>query len=82
MGAEQILFGRQHHVGSLVLHPLFHQRHRDPWQVGSERLKTLEHRLLDGAEKAGDPLNVEDVDELISRAMRKTRPERLISHLD
>ena len=66
---EQIRLGGQDDVGRLLPHLVLDQRHSHARHVAAERLKALQQRPLEGAEKAGDSLHVEDVDELVNCAV-------------
>ena len=82
MLAEQLLLGRQHDVGRLVLHLFLDQRHGHAGQVGAEGLEAAEQRAVERAEEPRHALHVEDVDELVGRAVRQPGAERLVGDFD
>ena len=56
-------------------------RTRLSWQIAAEGLKSFQQRALQSAEKARYALHVQNVNELMDRAMRHLRSEGLIGHL-
>ena len=78
---QQFRLGGQDDVGRLLPHLVLDQRHGHARRVAAERLKALQQRPLEGAEKAGDSLHVEDVDELVDGAVRGAGTEGLVGNL-
>ena len=74
--------GREDDVGGFLAHLLFDQRHGHARRVAAKRLEAFQQRPLEGAEKAGNALHVEDVDELVDGALGDVGAKRLVGNLD
>ena len=78
---EHFLFRREDDIGRLVVHAILDQWHGHARQVAAERLESLEQSPVERTEKPRDPLDVQDVDELVHGALRRLRAEGLVGHL-
>ena len=82
VGQQVLLLRGQDDVGGLLAQLLPHHRHRDPGEIASKGPEALEQGLVEGREEARDPLNVEDVDQLLCRPRGASRAQGLVGDLD
>jgi hypothetical protein len=79
---EQVLgFRGEDDIGGLLAHLLADQGHGHPGKIAAEGLEALEQGLVQRGEKAGHPLHVQDVDQLIGRPAGTPGAHSLIGKL-
>ena len=78
---QQSLLGRENDVGGLFPHPFPDQGGRHAREVAAEGAKAPEEGSVQAAEETRDSLQVQDVQNLVDRAVRAVGAEGLVSEL-
>ena len=74
-------FGWQDDIGGFFPHLVFHQRDSHSGQEAAERLESAQQRPIERAEKAGDPLYVKDMNQLVDCPVGRLAAKALIGQL-